>query len=192
MGNEFQFSSVPFIAAYIECAFFTNQPDGNDFVRAEHLIDKLNNGEGDDIGFYKVTVKRNFSPERLAPTTLAAIVIECQTFREIAGHHKGEAWMSHEAEGMGRDFWYTREGHGVGFWDGDWDGEFSESAHNPGVCMANILDDLATSYGKADWYVGDDGLIYQSGAETWEQVADIAAQCNKRIATICYLVGGCQ
>ena len=23
-------------------------------------------------------------------------------------------------EECGRDFWYTREGHGCGFWDGDW------------------------------------------------------------------------
>jgi hypothetical protein len=42
----------------------------------------------------------------------------------------------------GHDFWLTREGHGAGFWDGDW----PEPA-------ATILTDAARKIGPADLYV---------------------------------------
>lgn len=51
-------------------------------------------------------------------------------------------------EQFGHDFWLTRNGHGVGFWDrglGD---------------LGDKLTDVAKSYGNCDLYVGDDGLIY--------------------------------
>ena len=47
------------------------------------------------------------------------------------------------------DFWFTRNGHGCGFWDGDWP--------EP---QANWLTDMAKAYGSVDVYEGDDGLIY--------------------------------
>lgn len=50
----------------------------------------------------------------------------------------------------GHDFWLTRNGHGAGFWDGDWD-------HTP---YAELLTELSNAYGSLELYVGDDGLIY--------------------------------
>lgn len=50
----------------------------------------------------------------------------------------------------GYDFWMTRNGHGVGFWEtGDWP-EYEGS----------ILDKIADTFGCYDLYVGDDGLIH--------------------------------
>ncbi len=47
-----------------------------------------------------------------------------------------------------QDFWYTRNGHGVGFWDRG---------------LGKVGDDLSTlarnEHGR-DLYLGDDGLIY--------------------------------
>ena len=51
----------------------------------------------------------------------------------------------------GHDLWLTRNGHGAGFWDGDW----PEPA-------ATELDEAAKRMGGVDLYVGDDGRIYQS------------------------------
>lgn len=48
----------------------------------------------------------------------------------------------------GHDFWLTRNHHGAGFWDrglGD---------------LGDRLTELAQTYGEADPYVGDDGMIY--------------------------------
>ena len=33
-----------------------------------------------------------------------------------------------QCERIGHDFWLTRNGHGAGFWDGDWDEDFSKIA----------------------------------------------------------------
>lgn len=54
----------------------------------------------------------------------------------------------------GHDFWLTRNGHGAGFWDGDWP--------EP---MATRLTEESERYGEVDLYVGDDGKIYASGYE---------------------------
>jgi len=49
----------------------------------------------------------------------------------------------------GHDFWLTRNGHGAGFWDGDWPKEVGER-----------LTEASKAFGEVDLYVGDDGLIY--------------------------------
>ena len=49
----------------------------------------------------------------------------------------------------GHDFWLTRNGHGAGFWDGDWREPY-------GIA----LDKLAKSFGEVSLYLGDDGRIY--------------------------------
>ena len=49
----------------------------------------------------------------------------------------------------GTDFWFTRNGHGVGFWDRGYPTEISKP-----------LTKAAHSFGELCPYVGDDGLIY--------------------------------
>lgn len=58
--------------------------------------------------------------------------------------YEGSAWNA-----AAHDFILTRNGHGCGFWDGDW--------WEP---WASQLTDLAKSFGEICCYVGDDGLIY--------------------------------
>lgn len=48
----------------------------------------------------------------------------------------------------GRDFWLTRNGHGAGFWDGNWPEHGDE------------LTALAEQFKSVDLFVGDDGLVY--------------------------------
>jgi hypothetical protein len=49
----------------------------------------------------------------------------------------------------GHAFWLTRNGHGAGFWDGDW-----PEPH------ASALDEASKAFGSFDLYVGDDGMIH--------------------------------
>lgn len=49
----------------------------------------------------------------------------------------------------GHDFWLTRNGHGSGFWDGDWPEE-----------IADRLTASSKRFGEANLYVGEDGQIY--------------------------------
>jgi len=56
-----------------------------------------------------------------------------------------------ETQRAGHDFLLTRNGHGAGFWDGDWP--------EP---QATMLTERAHAYGSVEMYVGDDGLIYSA------------------------------
>jgi hypothetical protein len=52
-------------------------------------------------------------------------------------------------EQNGHDFWLTRNYHGCGFWDRDYDKEIGKA-----------LTDSAHEYGEVDLYVGDDEMIH--------------------------------
>ena len=47
------------------------------------------------------------------------------------------------------DFWLTRNHHGAGFWDGDYDKEIGEQ-----------LTKISHGFGEINLYVGDDGKLY--------------------------------
>lgn len=101
----------------------------------------------------------HYSVDDLAPQTVGRMMSDCAEFQERCA----AAGISFESlkrvnsqrlspdEYAGHDFWLTRNGHGAGFWDGDW----QEPA-------ATELAALAKSFGECDLYVGDDGLIYAS------------------------------
>jgi hypothetical protein len=52
-----------------------------------------------------------------------------------------------DSERGGHDFWLTRNRHGAGFWDGDWErgAELTKAAH---------------TFGGIDLFVGDDGRVH--------------------------------
>jgi hypothetical protein len=52
-------------------------------------------------------------------------------------------------EDIGHDFWLTRNGHGAGFWDGDYPEPLGDQ-----------LTDLAKTFGESYLIVTDDGLVY--------------------------------
>lgn len=96
----------------------------------------------------------NYDDGDLSPELLAQIVEDCKTFqRDHAADIAGGSMRGDHGERLearaGIDFWLTREGHGAGFWDGDW----PEPA-------ATRLTDAAHAFGSFDIYVGDDGQIY--------------------------------
>ena len=86
----------------------------------------------------------NYCVEDIAPDTLAAMAEDCRAFQE--GHRED---IVADLGRAGHDFWLTRNGHGAGFWDGDWPEEVGER-----------LTEASKTYGEFDLYVGDDGLIY--------------------------------
>lgn len=50
---------------------------------------------------------------------------------------------------VAHDFWLTRNHHGAGFWDGDYEKDTGEK-----------LTELSHKFGECDLYVGDDGKLY--------------------------------
>lgn len=114
-----------FTAAYVEAALWSSNDE------------KTPNG-GEPLD-------KNYSAEDdLAPETLAQMIEECRAFQATNGH-----LFAGLEESAGHDFWLNRNGHGAGFWDGDW----LEPA-------ATVLDAASKSAGERDLYVGDDERIY--------------------------------
>lgn len=66
----------------------------------------------------------------------------------VAEYNQGQELHS-KASQAGHDFWLTRNGHGAGFWDGDWNEPY-----------ADMLDKGAKGYGEFQTVLGDDGKIH--------------------------------
>lgn len=95
----------------------------------------------------------------LASTTLKQIVADCVKFQELAGDMLNQAVETspsgRDMESAGMDFYYTRQGHGTGFWEcGDspndrWSKECGEA-----------LTALADQFPEISPYASDNGKIY--------------------------------
>jgi hypothetical protein len=114
-----------FTQGYIEAMFFTDASSADD---------------GD---------LENATVAEIAPEFLASIVATCQCFQKEAAALLDQAYNEHDYDESqaGRDYWFTRNGHGVGFWDRDL-GELGEALS------------AACRYSSVDIYRGDDGQIY--------------------------------
>lgn len=132
-----------FAAAYIECALWCGS----------------GSGDSDDLRDREEDLDEVTRDHMLAEC--AAFVAEygpiLEAMQEINGAPR-DAYAS-----GGNDFWLTRNGHGAGFWDGDWSYEVSpagsrweEKMHNAG----EVLDKAAGKAGEYSLYVGDDGKVY--------------------------------
>jgi hypothetical protein len=73
-----------------------------------------------------------------------------QAERDVAEfENEAGALLDHfDSEDIGHDFWLTRNRHGAGFWDGDYEP------------YGDQLTDIAQGFGEAHPYVGDDGVLY--------------------------------
>jgi len=115
-----------FTRGYIEALFFTNSGNNED---------ELNDACFSDF----------------ADETLVAIMKDCDAFQAINRALLISAVNSfgYGIRCAGNDYWYTRNGHGTGFWDRD---------------LESIGDALtaACENRETDAYVGDDGKIYLS------------------------------
>ncbi len=85
-----------------------------------------------------------YSSSDLAPATLELIQKECDEFQE-------KYWedIKDNLSLAGHDFWLTRNRHGAGFWDGEWNKDIGDK-----------LTKAAHEYKEVYLFV-QDGLIYQ-------------------------------
>lgn len=143
---------------YIEAAFFTetcadytseqwDSPEARTLREEGQVAGEL----PCDVGFGDI-----------APESLAAVIADCAAFQASAEWKAFVDWRDDENsphtspaddEQAGRDLWFTRNGHGVGFWDRP------ESYYGP---HQTPLDDLARKFGNVDACFGDDGKAYLS------------------------------
>lgn len=110
------------------------------------------NDESDESGGAPLDL--NYGPADIDGATLDKMLSDCDTFwlaNMEALQCEGVAYgPDFDQDGRaGHDFWLTRNGHGAGFWDGDWP--------EP---QAAALTAAAHAFGPVDLYVGEDGKIY--------------------------------
>lgn len=117
-----------------------------------------------------------YSIDDIHPDTLAEMVKDCEDFRESFGQ-----FTAADEERAGHDFWLTRNGHGAGFWDGDWSDEYpieriegetddqwdfragsKPYEVKPYRTIGDFLTAMSKPHGEFNLYVGDDGMIHGS------------------------------
>jgi len=96
--------------------------------------------------FADMPAYESWSFDELSESALRKIKEDCAAF---CADHKTLDFIDGNESHAGRDFWYTRQGHGCGFWDGDWEKEAGE-----------YLTKRAKQFGECWPYKVDDGLIY--------------------------------
>ena len=112
------------------------------------------NDESDESG--GVPLDQNYGFEDIATPTWNGLIKEAREFQRenaddiAAGTVRGRYDPEVQA---GHDFWLTRNGHGAGFWDGDW----PEGAEDR-------LTDSSRRFGEVNLYVHR-GRIYAAGFE---------------------------
>jgi hypothetical protein len=116
-----------FTRSYIETALWSTH-DESDEGGGEHLDE-------------------NYGVSDFAPETLERVMRDTEQFQR----ENAEALEVIDSAGAGHDFWLTRNGHGAGFWDGDWP--------EP---QATLLTKASKRMGEVDLYVGDDGQLYMT------------------------------
>lgn len=101
---------------------------------------------------------RNYTADDLSDELRARMRADCEQFLAVAepiitaAIDTGEVVCGPDFDEYGRaghDFWLTRNGHGAGFWDGDWPEPYGQQ-----------LTELAGSFGEYAIYPGDDGKLW--------------------------------
>jgi hypothetical protein len=93
---------------------------------------------------------KNYSIRDFSGWTLRGLARDAKRFQRENAADLAEF----DSAQAGHDFWLTRNGHGAGFWDGDYP--------EP---QATRLTNASKRFREVDLYVGDDGKIYASGYE---------------------------
>ncbi len=114
----------PFTAAYIEAALWSS------------------NDESDESGGRPLD--ETYTPADIAKSTLAQMIEDCAQF-QLANDQD----IRINPTKAGHDFWLTRNGHGAGFWDGDWPEEAGKR-----------LTKFSKKFGYYNLLVGRDGKIH--------------------------------
>jgi hypothetical protein len=91
---------------------------------------------------------KNYDIDDITPEALATMAKDFANFQEASKELLEQSELTDDE--AGHDFWLTRNGHGVGFWDRGL-GEIGDK-----------LSEACKPYGTSDLYVGDDGRLYVS------------------------------
>ncbi len=101
----------------------------------------------------------HFGIEDIKSEMIDLIAQDCEQFQEDNFELLNQAYdtVGYTIESAGHDFWLTRNGHGVGFWDRNLDD------------VGDKLTAKCKELGGSDCYIGDDNKIYFTNTPTIKQ-----------------------
>jgi len=91
----------------------------------------------------------NHGIEDVSQESIDRAITDCRSFRLAAKLWLDELGAEYDDGKIGHDFLLTRNGHGAGFWDGDYPKKIGDE-----------LTRISHGYGEVNFYLGDDGKIY--------------------------------
>ena len=164
-----------FTAAYIKALFWSDNAPG---VTTDEWQATDEHDEG--------SIPGDVDARDLAPETLELIIADCAAFQRDNAPLLAQALeRGYGAERAGHDFWFTRNGHGVGFWcreelepdDAEYDrlttimveARDDRDAWGKACAARDVLKEAslgqrlsraAKAFGEASVYLGDDGKVY--------------------------------
>lgn len=172
-----------FTQGYIEALFFTDE---------EQLCEESGR-EMPSVAIDMATMESRFvggnSPGfgDLAPEALARIIADCAAFQTANRALIDEAISrdGYDAKRAGTDFWFTRNGHGCGYWDREelesdspeyealtaemvanrdnnaaWGAALAKRKVLSAKSLGERLSEASRKFGGVDSSVGDDGKVY--------------------------------
>lgn len=140
---------------YIECALWTEEENLRDQVTGD--IDDEDIDDMDEIeklihlkGKYETKNFKSFVSDDIDINSRIKAYKDIKLFISLAGSEAiNEAIEENGLFRLGMDIWFTRNGHGSGFFDHSYDNE-------------KILTDSGNKLKGSDLYVGDDNKLYFS------------------------------
>lgn len=144
-----------FTRGYIQALFFTNCDTNVSIKKWKTKAHQKRLHEGQRDG----ELPSECGHQHLHPKALESIKTACRMFQEQNAEalaivcEAGEKNLAYTMERAGMDFWYTRCGHGVGFWDRDWDSDAASKA-------AAKLTKACKRWGDCSPYFGDDDKVH--------------------------------
>lgn len=143
--SEGEFNKRPaFVRGYVECLFFTEESPSIYTEEFEALI-------AAEKEIPEGSFPADCTTDDLSDEAWAAIERDCAEFQKAAAPVLEKAYETgYDEEQAGRDFWFTRNGHGVGFWDRD-------DLEAAGV--GDALSAIAKTFGEC-YVTYDDGKIW--------------------------------
>lgn len=130
------------IVGYIECALWSESCRGT--ARDHHADPTRCGGDNCDSS---LSHDLNFGIDDLSPAAARDMGADVEGFVRSCIDERSNVFDGIDDEAIGHDFWLTRNGHGVGFWDRGL-GE-----------RGDYLTSMSKPFGESTLYVNDNGEV---------------------------------
>lgn len=136
---------VQILSGYIQAALFTEEEQLNNERREMDFNPHDPDDAEDDLErLLQITNNFNhkpftsFSREDIEPNSLITAYSDIKNFLNLAGNSVDEAIDDNGAESLGMDIWYTRNGHGTGFFDRSYDYDNEKKLISAGKALGSV------------------------------------------------------